>query len=45
MIEKHCVSFDLAKQLKESGWDKETKFWWVEHKDIATPTKWRFLGR
>jgi len=25
---KHCVSLEIAKQLKESGWKKETKFWW-----------------
>jgi len=24
----HCVSLELAKQLKEAGWKKETEFWW-----------------
>ena len=28
-MEKHCVSLELAKQLKEAGWGKETKFWWA----------------
>lgn len=28
-MEKHCVSLELAKQLKEAGWKKETEFWWV----------------
>lgn len=29
MIEKHVVSLEIAKQLKEAGWTKETEFWWV----------------
>lgn len=29
-IENHCVSLEIAKQLKEAGWKKETEFWWVD---------------
>jgi len=32
-MEKHCVSLEIAKQLKEAGWKKETEFWWVECSD------------
>jgi len=28
MNDKHCVSLEIAKQLKEAGWKKETEFWW-----------------
>ena len=28
-MNKHCVSLELAKQLKEVGWEKETEFWWI----------------
>jgi hypothetical protein len=28
-MEKHCVSLEIAKQLKEAGWQKETEFWWI----------------
>ncbi|MCK9433044.1 MAG: hypothetical protein M0R00_08810 [Candidatus Omnitrophica bacterium] len=27
-MDKYCVSLELAKQLKEAGWKKETEFWW-----------------
>ena len=30
MIEKYVVSLDLAKKLKEAGWEKETVYWWVK---------------
>jgi hypothetical protein len=30
MMERHVVSLEIAKQLKETGWNKKTKFWWVE---------------
>jgi hypothetical protein len=26
MIEKYCVSLEIAKKLKEAGWDKKTNF-------------------
>ena len=29
-MEKHCVSLEIAKQLKEAGWEKETEFWWCD---------------
>jgi len=28
-MEKHCVSLELAKQMKEAGWKKKTEFWWI----------------
>lgn len=28
MIEKHCISLDLAKRLHELGIDKPSLFWW-----------------
>ena len=31
-MEKHCVSLELANQLKKAGWKKETKFYWVKEK-------------
>jgi hypothetical protein len=34
MTDKHCVSLELAKQLKEVGWGKETEFWWNAHDRI-----------
>lgn len=37
MNTKYCVSLELAKQLKESGWAKETEFWYAIHKKIAEP--------
>ena len=27
-MEKYCVSLEIAKQLKEEGWKKETEFAW-----------------
>lgn len=32
-MEKHCVSLEIAEQLKEVGWRKETEFWWKERLD------------
>lgn len=29
MNPSHVVSLELAKELKEAGWNKETEFWWV----------------
>jgi hypothetical protein len=29
-MEKHCVSLELAKQLKEAGWKKRVKSWWIK---------------
>ena len=29
-MDKHCVSLEIAKQLKEAGWKKETEFWWID---------------
>jgi hypothetical protein len=31
-MDKHCVSLELAKQMKEAGFNKETEFWWVHNK-------------
>ncbi|MFA5388885.1 MAG: hypothetical protein WC312_03925 [Candidatus Omnitrophota bacterium] len=31
-MEKHCTSLEISKQLKETGWKKETEFWWIEDK-------------
>lgn len=28
MIESHVTSLEISKKLKESGWTKETEFWW-----------------
>ena len=33
MNEKHCVSLELAKQIQEAGFKKETEFWWTQHKE------------
>jgi len=33
MNPKHCVSLELAKQMKEAGWKKETEFWWTDCND------------
>ncbi len=33
MTDKHVVSLEIAKQLKDAGWQKETEFWW----DLFTP--------
>ncbi len=30
-MERHTVSLEIAKQLKEAGWKKETEFWWYEY--------------
>jgi len=30
MNPNHCVSLEIAQQLKEAGWGKETEFWWTE---------------
>ena len=38
-MDKHCVSLELAKQLKEAGWKKETEFWWVEIYDSNDNSK------
>lgn len=27
---KHCVSLEIAKELKLAGWKKETEFWWAK---------------
>ena len=27
-MDKHCVSLELAKQLKETGWKKKTEVYW-----------------
>ena len=27
-MNEHCVSLELAKELKVVGWNKETEFWW-----------------
>ena len=27
-MEKHCVSLELAKEIKEAGWNKKTEFRW-----------------
>ena len=35
-MEKYCVSLEIAKQLKEEGWKKETEFVWG--KDIRYQT-------
>ena len=34
-MEKHCVSLEIAKELKEAGWNKETEFWWVPPCDVS----------
>lgn len=34
-MEKHCVSLELSKQLKEAGWKKETESWWVHHTGLG----------
>ena len=28
MMEKHCVSLEIAEKLKKAEWKKETEFWW-----------------
>jgi len=41
-MDKHCVSLEIAKQLKESGFKKETEFCW-EHYNKAVIGKKRIL--
>jgi hypothetical protein len=36
MNEKHVVSLELAKQLKEAGWKKETEFCWALCADMSS---------
>ena len=36
-IEKQVVSLELAKELKEAGINKDSYFYWVEHKRIEEP--------
>jgi len=38
-MDKHCVSLEIAKQLKESGWKKETEFWYCEGSNYHENTK------
>jgi len=35
MIEKYVVSLELAKKLKEAGWEKETVYWWWERRSSS----------
>ena len=34
MNEKHIVSLELSKKLKEVGYPQEGEFWWVKHKKL-----------
>ena len=27
-MDKHCVSLEISRDLKEAGWKKEAEFWW-----------------
>ncbi len=38
-MEKHCVGLEIAKQLKKSGWNKETEYLWIYHGD-ASGCRW-----
>jgi len=40
-MEKHCVSLEIAKQLKEAGFKKETEFWWVMPNFLDTNKEFR----
>ena len=31
-MNEHCVSLELARELKNAGWEKETEFWWIHNK-------------
>ena len=49
---EHCVSLELAKKLKEAGWNKETEFWWqnlnswnIVNKDLAEDVVYRNAER
>jgi hypothetical protein len=48
MDPKHCVSLELAKQLKEAGFPQEGEFWWVlfegekEYVLFYKPESWGF---
>jgi len=37
MIKNHVVSLEIAKQLKNAGWKKETRFYWA---DCSTDRRW-----
>jgi hypothetical protein len=40
MNPNHCVSLELAKELKEAEWKKETELWWeVSDTDCSLITK------
>lgn len=43
MTQNHVVSSEIAKELKEAGWKKETEFWWNAHDrlDLDTNTTYK----
>ena len=42
-MEKHCVSLELAKEMKKTGWKKKTEFWWFEDRQYVKfdSKKWK----
>jgi hypothetical protein len=51
-MEKYCVNLEIAKQLKDADWKKETEYWWIKssvenegflfvnHKEFLEFMKW-----
>jgi len=44
MIEKYVVSLDLAKKLKEAGWEKKTEFIWARGFVDLSAFKFKYEG-
>ncbi|RLI48504.1 MAG: hypothetical protein DRP09_21410 [Candidatus Thorarchaeota archaeon] len=44
MIEKYVVSLDLAKKLKEAGWEKKTEFIWTRGFVDLSAFKFKYEG-
>lgn len=43
-MEKHCVSLEIAKQLKDAGWNKKTKFWWCLKGELLAGYELRYFN-
>lgn len=44
MDAKHCVNLEIAKELKEANWNKETEFWWGRLIPISESFKKMYEG-
>lgn len=46
-MEKYCVSLDLAKRMKESGFPQDTEFYWYDvdgKPTLLDNTDWQAIG-